>query len=167
MIVTINTDASFSFTHKRGGYAFWIVSNQGRFSHSGVLRKTVDNPTVGEFMCIINAMDALGKLRFTHITKIIINTDSLNCKHLICNNTKAIKKYRLNSYGQSLKDKFKNILHKYNFQCIPIEVRHVTSHVGTDTKRQWTNQWCDTHAKEALYKYLNENNLSKIIPAKC
>ena len=39
MIVTINTDASFSIQQKVGGYAFYIVCNRGKILKSGQIKE--------------------------------------------------------------------------------------------------------------------------------
>ena len=59
MIVTVNTDASYSPGAERGSFAFWIVSNSGRVQMSGMLKNRVGRPEQAEFQCIINAVHIL------------------------------------------------------------------------------------------------------------
>lgn len=160
MIVTINTDAAYRRDIQRGGYAFWIVSNSGRFCHGGVLRKKVKSSCIAEMMCIVNAIDALGKLGWTYIDKIVLNTDSMNSKHIIEKNKKAIKQYNIRylcPYG----DKFWDVMSKHNLKGIPIDIRHVPSHVSTETKKQWVNQWCDSEAKKHLKEYVDKTKKTR------
>ncbi len=153
MIVTINTDASFSPSEKRGSFAFWIVSNSGRVATSGMLRKKVLTPSEAEFQCIINAIHTLVNQNWKNIDKIIINTDCLNVIHLIKNNQKAIKRYGLRKWGKYLVDKFTNIVYKSSLRKVPIEFRHIKAHVSTETTKQYVNDWCDKEAKKQLYNF--------------
>jgi ribonuclease HI len=154
MIVTINTDASFHPKHKIGGYAFWIVCDEGRFSHSGILRKEVNRPEVAEMKCIINAIYVLGTLNFKNISKIIINTDCLNAIHLFKKRKSSIKKYEL-EWGLDLANDLTNELAKSKLSKTLIEFRHIRSHQHTETKRNWVNNWCDKAAKKQLWGKIN------------
>lgn len=102
MIVTINTDAAWHTEYKIAGYAFWIVCDQGKFCHSGVLKKRVSRPEIAEFKCILNAIHVLGRLNYKDVGKIIVNTDCLNVIHLIKGDKKKINLYRLGSWGRHL-----------------------------------------------------------------
>lgn len=150
MIVTINTDASFSLKHQLGTYAFWIVCNEGKIAKSGVLRKKVKRPEVAEFRCIINALYVLICADFKDITKVIINTDCLNVIHLAQKKEKLIKKYGLYSWGQHLVLQMEIMIMKSKLRRVEIEFRHVKSHESTETARQWVNEWCDSEAKKQL-----------------
>jgi hypothetical protein len=152
MIVTINTDASFSKFHKRGSFAFWIVCNDFKIIKSGILRKKVSTPSVAEFKCIINAFHILYNENLKNVSKIIVNTDCLNVIHIINNDKFYISRYRL-SYLLELIKPYKNLISKY--PEIKIEFRHVKAHTGVNNARSWVNEWCDTHAKLQLKKYLN------------
>lgn len=151
MIVTINTDAAFRGNIHRGAYAFWIVSNLGTFCRSGILKQTVKTPCMAEMMCIINAIDSVCKLGWNDIHKIVINTDSMNSKHIILKNHDCIEKYKI-KYLKPYGDKFWSIINKNNLKGIQIDVRHVKSHVSTDTPRQFINHWCDQQARKNLYE---------------
>lgn len=155
MIVTINTDASFSHRHKIGAFAFWIVCNQGRFCHSGPLKEHCNRAEIAEFRCIINAVHCLGKQKYTGISKVIINTDCLNVIHLIDNDSAAIRKYHLNWAGDLVKT-FNRTMKAAGLTGIPRELRHVKSHTSTETARQWVNDWCDKAAKKAIHGMLNK-----------
>lgn len=154
MIVTINTDASFNHRHKIGAYAFWIVSNQGRLCQAGPLKDKCDRPEVAEFRCIINAIYALGKMQMTGITRVIINTDCLNVIHLIKNDCANIRKYKLLQWSGNLVKRFNKTVTAAKLEGAQIDLRHVRSHISTETSRQWVNDWCDKAAKKAINEML-------------
>jgi ribonuclease HI len=155
MIVTITTDASYSHRHKMGAFAFWIVSNQGRLCQSGPLRTGCTRPQIAEFRCIINAVHALGRLGWKDITKVIINTDCMDVIHLVNNDSANIQKYRLLEWSGDLVKMF-NRTYKSTGIGAPIVMRHVKSHVSTETARQWVNEWCDQAAKKALSEMIKK-----------
>lgn len=159
-IVTINTDASFSHANRKASYAFWVVSDHGRLCRYGALKGDTISPTHGEFKCIVNALHCLFVYLKWPVTKVVINTDSMNSIYLIKNDKENIIKYRI------VKEQFKeelsawhNIKGRYVGKKIEIDFRHVKSHTNTDTARSWVNQWCDTKAKEALMKELKRLDL--------
>lgn len=156
MIVTINTDAAYHSGFKIGGYAFWIVCNDGRFSHTGILKSKVNNATEAEFKCIINAIHVLFNLKFKNVTKVIINTDSLNVIHLIQNKKEEIKKYRL-THCLTYVRKLEKMLTANKFDKKNIELRHVKAHVEIKDKRSWANDWCDKKAKESMWNVINNS----------
>jgi len=150
MIVTINTDASFSAKHKVGSFAFWIVCDQGKIAKSGILRRKVGKPDIAEFRCVINALHVLINSDFTGITRIIFNTDCLNVCHLMQGNKREINKYSLGPWGHYLVTVFNETLKQSRLKKCQIEFRHVKAHVSTDTARQWVNDWCDKEAKKQI-----------------
>lgn len=150
MIVTINTDASFHSSFKVGAYAFWIVSNLGKVLHCGALRDKVNSPTEAETKCIINALVTLKKQNWQGISKIIINTDSLNSIYILEKHSEEIIKYRL-KFGGVLRNEY----NKIKIHLPPIEFRHVKAHKSTKTARSWVNDWCDKKAKEMLWQKIN------------
>lgn len=150
MIVTINTDASWSPTKKGASFAFWIVSNSGKIAKSGIQKYPADSADMAEIRCIINAMYCLSFSKWEGVSKIIINTDSLNSCHVLRNDQAKIKRYRLQGKDFSqLRRKF----NKLNPNNIPVEFRHVKAHTTTSTARTWVNQWCDDEAKKQLIKW--------------
>jgi ribonuclease HI len=153
MIVTINTDASHSKLYNVGSYAFWIVSNQGKVAKSGLLKKHSQRPQESEFKCIINAFHCLISQRWDGVDKIIVNTDCLDVIHIMNNDVKKIKKYRL-QWGNILRLKLLLQLKEAKMSKIPIEFRHIKSHVSTETPKQWVNDWCDKEAKTHIRKFL-------------
>lgn len=155
MLVTINTDASYHHAHKVGAYAFWIVCNEGRFTHAGALRNKINRPEEAEFMCIINALHVLGLLGYKNISKVIINTDCLNVIHLLQNNKSAVSKYNL-KFGKPLVAKFNKVRSSNKLSKIPVELRHVKAHTTTDTSRAWVNDYLDKKAKEMLWLQINK-----------
>lgn len=157
MIVTINTDASFSKTHQIGSFAFWIVSNEFRIKQAGLLRKKVKRPEIAEFRCIINALHILFKKDCSKVTRIIVNTDCLNVIHLVKNDKHAIARYGLKGDGfPELVKTFKSLKSGSKIPLVPIELRHVKAHTSNSDARSYVNDWCDKNAKEALMKKVNE-----------
>ena len=161
MIVTINTDASFSKLYRRGTYAFWIVSNAGRIRKSGLLRKECALPQIAEFKCIINAVHTLAKADLPGVKRIIINTDCMDVIHLIEKDQAKIKRYGLMNWGCGLVVRFEKTIKDGNLKGIPIDCRHVKSHVSTSTSRQWVNDWCDREAKRHMNIYLQTQLIQK------
>lgn len=155
MIITINTDASFSYAHQKGSFAFWIVCNEFKILKSGVLRKKVKRAEVAEFRCIINALHTLFKRDCSKAKKIIINTDCLNVIHLIKNDKDAISKYRLRTWGEPLVNTYKQLRRDSRYKNLEIEFRHVRAHTGISDARSYVNEWCDTNAKAALQEEIN------------
>jgi len=155
MIVTVCTDASFSWSLERGSFAFWIVSNQGKIAKSGMLNKRIHRAEQAEFQCIINAIHVLIAADWKDVEKIIINTDCLNVIHLISGNKNAIRKYRLGSWGNHLVLLLKLMIDKSKLKKVKLEFRHVRAHVSTATPKQWVNDWCDKEAKKQLMNFVN------------
>ena len=151
MLCTINTDASFSPNHNIGGYAFWAVSNAFKITKSGAFKKTVTDPTDGEIKCIINAL-----MTVLHgcegITKVIVNTDSMNAIHILTNDKAAQKKYIRGGVnaGNKYRGSYNKVLNEAKSKPV-IEFRHVRAHTGVDNARSWVNEWCDTAAKKAKW----------------
>ena len=160
MIVTINTDASYSKTHKIGTYAFWIICNQGKCAKSGVLKRKCHRPEEAEFQCIINAIHTLCKSKITGVKKIIINTDCLNVIHLIRGNKSLISYYKL-GFGKNMVEQFEKILKVNGYEKVVLEMRHVKAHESTETARQWVNEWCDQEAKKRLRQAVAEQKINR------
>lgn len=156
-IVTINTDASYSYKFKKASFAFWIVSDEGKMCKSGVLKGNTKTPTHGEFKSIINALHCLfACLKWSNVKYIVVNTDSLNTIHIVQKNKVLLRKFRI------YKEDFKEELAAWNYikghyikKEIKIEFRHVKAHKDVTTPREWVNQWCDINAKSVLAKELN------------
>lgn len=152
MIVTINTDASFSRKHQVGTFAFWIVCDRFKILKSGRLRKQITRPEIAEFKCIINAMHVLLNENISDIHQIVINTDCLNVIHLIERDKKNINRYGLKSWGQYLVARLDLLRMEKKAFHIPIKMKHVKSHTGIGDARSWVNEWCDTQAKAEMNK---------------
>lgn len=147
MLVTINTDASFHPQLKHGAYAFWAVCNDFKITKSGVFKSKCFSPDDAEAKCIINALTVILKAH-TGITKIIVNTDSLNAIAILTKDIYHLKKYRV-----SVK-MYAHIRQQYHLvlsskKC-SVEFRHVKAHSGTGDKRSYVNEWCDKEAKRQL-----------------
>ncbi len=149
MNVTVNCDASFSNKYSVGTYAFWIVSNLGRITGSGPLRKRCVDSTDAEIKCILNAlaMIAMNFDLMVHVKNIYVNTDSLNAIHLLSGDKEAIKKFRLKKYNHLLM-RYTLIMSKLKGK--DIHFSHVRAHQDTDTKRSWVNDWLDKAAKDEM-----------------
>lgn len=155
MLVTINTDASFHPSLKYGAYAFWAICDDFKITKSGVFRKKCINPDDAEAKCIINALTVV-LLAHKGISKIIINTDSLNAIAYLTNDRTHIRKYGLiTNKGTEFNRLFYGIIKKTS-----IEFRHVKAHSGVNDKRSYVNEWCDSEAKKQLRKTI-KNNLIK------
>ena len=146
MLVTINTDASFHPRLKYGAYAFWAVSNDFKITKSGVFRKLCQTPDDAESKCIINAFTVILKSH-KRISKIIVNTDSLNAIAYLTKDLVHIKKYNLSLPKMR---QFQQCLSLLPIVKITIEYRHVKAHSGVGDKRSYVNEWCDAEAKRQL-----------------
>lgn len=154
MVVTINTDASFSFKHKVGTYAYWVTCDDFKIKKSGALRNKVDRSEIAEFQCIINALhDTFTTKRKKTIQKIIVNTDCLNVIHLVKDKKREIKIYKL-QWGYGLVKKYRALLKSHDILEMQLDFRHVKSHQHTDTPKHYINQWCDDAAKFEISKIL-------------
>lgn len=162
MIVTINTDASYSNKYKLAAFAFWIVSDKGKICKAGPLKEKAHNPTHAELMAIANAVyifcEAFKKGHFSGVSKIIINTDCLNGIYIITDDVKNIRRYNLKSTFYKKSVQFIKKLIGEHLPGVKIELRHVKAHKSTETAREWVNDWCDRSAKEELGKLLNNLN---------
>jgi ribonuclease HI len=137
MLITITTDASYYHFTKESGYAFWISSNAGTFKKYGKL-KISECSLEAELKCIANALYfAKNHKELWGISKIIVNTDSLNGICLLN------KKYRTKKkrFTKILKEIFKQT------KGIKTEYRFVRAHTDNSDKRSYTNNWADTYAK--------------------
>lgn len=158
MVVTINTDASFSRKYKVGSYAFWIKCNEFDIKKSGILRKKISRAENAEFRCIINALHNL----FTQKTKdriglIVINTDCMNVIHLINDDKLAMRKYDLGSWGRHMVLTYNLLRSKHKHLKTRIEFRHVKAHKEIEEGREFMNDWCDKEAKKQLGDYIEKN----------
>ncbi len=162
MIVTITTDASFNKKLEIGTYAFWITSNEGRIKMSGKLRGKMMHSTHCEMACIVNALSVVTMQDWMKsVTRIIINTDSMNAIHLFTKDKKAIKRYRLHA-NADFKKKSISIVHHFHNTKMKFKFKnaftfcHVRAHEHTDTARNYVNDWADRMAKEEMSKYIEE-----------
>lgn len=155
MNITLTTDASYSYKHKVGSYAFYITCNLGRMSKSGALKKECACPSEAEMKCIINALTFISECPdlFSKCKDVFVNTDSMNAIHVFEDSKVNIKKYRLKKYLylQARYNKVKSI-----FGDRRIDFRHVKAHSGKDDKRSWVNEFCDKAAKEQLHLLIDK-----------
>lgn len=166
MIVTINSDASYSNKYKVGTYAYYIVCNQFRYMISGAFKSNIyeletaikdrplRNSTDAECAAICNALYLLktNKSKINRITKIIINTDSLS----------TIKKVNRRAKPDSIYYKCLILLRELRLEHNPnsrdsfYKFNHIKSHVSRHnrTPAQHVNNWCDKQAKIEMGKLI-------------
>jgi len=156
MIITINTDASFSNKFKVGTFAFWIACDKGKYFRSGALRGSVFSSIHAEMKCIINALNFVFENDdFKSVKKIIVNTDCLFAIHKFKEPNKIWsenKKITIIRESQAIKIRFKKIYNDYfsarpNVRKVFLEFRHVKAHKHTDNARHFVNDMCDKEAK--------------------
>jgi ribonuclease HI len=170
MIVTVNTDASFSNKYKVGSYAFWVVCDEYKFKSSGMLKQQVANSTLSEMRCICNALSLLAKKRKTTegattkmIHHVIVNTDSLNAIHVFTDDKERMHHYHLTNKKYQSITKVYNKIKKDNYTGVKMEFRHVKAHRDTKTGRTWVNDWCDKECKKHMAKFYDlKNTESKV-----
>ena len=152
MLVTLSTDASFHNKLKYGAYAFWAVCNEFKITKSGIFKNKCINSDDAEAKCIINALKIV-LLAHNDITKVIVNTDSLNAIALLKNNRVHMKKYMGNNMKMwsHIRNAYNKVLRENKNKAV-IEFRHVKAHTGITDKRSYVNDWCDSKAKEQLRK---------------
>ena len=159
MIVTVNTDASYSNKHKIGSYAFWIVSDKGKIFRSGTLKGSVCSSTHAEMKCILNAFHCLFETEeWNCVTKIIVNTDSMIAIEKFQNNHGkwlSTKKSEFLAESKIIQSCLNRILvdhinKKNNKKKIIIEYRHVKAHQHKKTSRNFVNYMCEKEAKRQL-----------------
>lgn len=163
MVVTINTDAAYHHELEIGTFAFWIASDAGKITKSGVLKGTVKDPDEAEIKAIINALFVVCKQRqkkWKAFDKIVFNTDSMNAIHVLTYDKGEIAKYRLQGLAP-LRKKFYAILHSSPLFRAKLKFIHVKAHVSTDSNRRWVNQWCDDEAKKRLHYIVGKSKKGK------
>lgn len=159
MVVTINTDASFSRKYQVGSYAFWIKCNEFTICKSGMLRKKISRPENAEFRCVINALHTLFTQKTVEkIGLIVVNTDCMNVIHLINNDKEAISRYNLGSWGRHMVLTYNLLRSKHKHLKTKIEFRHVKAHTQKiEDGRTFVNDWCDKEAKKHIKLYIEKN----------
>lgn len=91
MNVTVNTDASFSYTHKIGTWAFWMVSNLGRITGSGKFKNGCLDSNEAEMKAICNALTVITEnpTLMASVKVIYVNTDSMSAIYVFTNDKKT------------------------------------------------------------------------------
>lgn len=155
MIVTINSDASFSRTYKVGTYAYYIICDKFRYQASGFVKTDIGNPNEAEAASLANALHFLktNADKIGQISKIIVNTDSKAAIKSI--NRKA-------AHGSLFETCFLlfrelRIINKISPHGRPFyELRHVKAHVSKAERkpRHHINEWCDKEARVQMGKRL-------------
>lgn len=158
MLVTLNTDGSLEYgakigKPKRGGWAFWISSDAGRFKRYG---RTPDaTNTMGpELVAIAKGIHFIRNHEYLkEATKIIINTDcepAINWVSSIHRNRESDKKHKGSLHNVARHHILRMIKRGYNnLPEVKIEFRHVKAHTkDLSEARKWVNNWLDKKAKE-------------------
>lgn len=164
MVITVNTDASFSRNHQIGAYAFWINSDNFKIQQSGMLRKKVTDPTHAECMCILNALHVVFQQEnLSKVYMIIVNTDSMNAINVFTSNKKNIHKYGIKKHWQKYHGRFQLIRFSRGEKVarIRIDFRHVKAHSGINDRRSHVNEWCDREAKKHMGERLKQIDKKK------
>ena len=135
--ITINTDASYEYKSKAGGYAFYIVCDLFRIKKWGMFKNPPGSPEEAEIMCIGNALATLlAQKEFPECEVIIINSDCIwGMKKIVARSSElSIKVGKI--YDQ--------LCEKLKSRGI---FRHVKAHSGVQDARSHVNRWCDREAK--------------------
>lgn len=147
-ICTINTDAGFYPREKIGSFAYWIKTGNLFLHGGGPLKGKCTDPLDAEMKSIINAVHILDASKFNAISKIIFNRDNINAKSGEQTELQKLLKSKL----REIRTRCIENLGKANVSEPYWEFRHVKSHSGTGTKRQFVNDWCDQRCKDELRK---------------
>lgn len=151
MLVTINTDASFMSQENKGAYAFWIKSNNGLITRSGVFKDQQKHPTECEFKAVLNALHHLfNYTSWKKIDRIIINSDSEQVVNMI-NGAKTAE------WAIELKKLFDKIITEKN---VLVLAKKVKAHHRNIDSRHFVNNWCDQRAKIALREHVKKEKSS-------
>ena len=151
MLVTINTDASFDVETGLGAWAFWAVCNEFKITRSGAFEDLCRSSTDAEVKCIIIALAV--SLRYAGISKVIINTDSLNAAAILKGDEAHLKKYMKCSlrHWKVVRNAYREVIQeRTSKQVVLIEFRHVKAHSGVLDKRSYANEWCNMNARNQL-----------------
>lgn len=155
MVVTIYTDAAYSFDYCRAGFGYWITLPTSIINNSGSIDAPVGNPTVAEIKGIQAALLFVVNMPVKPKT-VILYTDSRAAINILSNEVEYIKKFRLDRsvYKQAGRE-FKRIVGSQLQELdITISWRHVKAHENTDSNKQFINDWCDRSAKLELTKLI-------------
>lgn len=102
--VTVNSDASYSSYHKRGGYGFYIVSDEFKIQRGGEIKEVLD-PLDAELKSLANALVVLNR-RLIHARKkdyiLVVNCDCDAVMNIV-NREGNIKR---------IKQKYKQVVHR-------------------------------------------------------
>lgn len=174
LIVTLNTDASFSNKYNVATYAFWIACDDGRFFRSGALKGSVFSPIHAEMKCIINALHYMFESgEFKSMNRIIINTDCLFAMQKLQNpegEWGSSKKSELIDELRDIKMRYMKIFNDFLSKTplvrkVSFEYRHVKAHTHTNNSRHFVNDFCDKEAKKQMgivLKKFNKKNKNHV-----
>jgi ribonuclease HI len=144
--ITINTDASFVYHRRAGGYAFWIVSDYGRCVQSGVLKGQVQCSVEAEVKSIGNAFAMLDKLNWTNVNRIYVNTDCKPAMQFIQAGGKG-RRDPLGLASRQTSTMIDQICRKFGINRGRVIFRHVRAHTHVRSQRNYVNDWCDKESK--------------------
>lgn len=157
-VATVNTDAGYYHIDKVASFAYYIRCGNMMIKGSGLFKDKCSNSLEAEMKAAINAMFLLLNSSVKNIDKIILNTDNIHVKSKKDGNALQSKLYKYVKTIKKLKgtDWSKNPKNKF------LEIRHVRAHSGTDTKRQWVNDWCDKECTRQLREWKNQQIVKEI-----
>ena len=157
MLVTLNTDGSLDYPEQgvlvKGGWAYWISSDVGRFKLWGKCPPS-DNSMGPELAAIAKGVARIRncpKLNIT--TKIIVNTDcvpAINWVKSINKRRSNYKKHKGSLQNIARHHILRMVKEGYNgLHEVKLEFRHVKAHTDDlSTPRSWVNNWLDEHANK-------------------
>lgn len=144
---TITCDGSFYPDTKEAGYAFWISSDEGKFTRHGKL-KEARNSQEAEIQSLVNSLHFVRnhyKLKYCEI--IYVNTD---CKMIIDIMDKPhtkLRKKNAQKRMRQLRGFIQKYVGNYNGRKAEVKLRHVYSHKANTDSRQYVNNAVDKMAK--------------------
>ena len=158
--ITINTDASFNYKWKVGGYAFYIICDLFKIQKGGMFKVRPSNPMEAEMMCMANALTTLlHQKELPSVKLIVINSDCLFSFDKI-----SLKK---DGVGKTVAQILKKVRKEMAWKGVVMpefDFRHVKAHTKNKDARSMVNGWCDKEAKKWMRKACEkmETELQKI-----
>lgn len=133
---TITTDISLDEKLQVATYAFWISTNHGYFTMTGILKAKTNSTTHAETAAIGNALSfVIQKFGEGYFDNVRVNTDSKGAKHAIDIRKKGIGESVHALCSRAGKD---------------FRIVHVKGHTSKKQPRYYVNNWCDKQARKAL-----------------
>lgn len=146
--ITINTDASFNYQKKVGGYAFYIICDLFKIQKGGMFKVQPKNPMEAEMMCMANALQTLlNQKELPSTNLIVINSDCLFSFDRI-----GLKKDGVGKVVAQILRKVRLEMAWKGIVMPEFDFRHVKAHTDNKDARSMVNGWCDKEAKKWMRK---------------